>query len=122
MLKAEHCNAILTYFSVGNGRFYVRKFGRTGGLVVAMTLLSSCGGAMGGGCSGIEMDTQVARFGNTDVTIRNTSDEPKLVTLAVVDGEGVDIHSETFRVDSKDIKKANAGTLSDDLQIDIRCE
>lgn len=95
--------------------------GRTAGIVALSALLTGCG-AIGGGCSGIEMDTQLGRFGQTDVTLRNTSDEPKLVTLAVVDQDGAEIHSQTMHVGPRDFTETDAGTMSEDLRIDISCE
>jgi len=99
----------------------MRNFGRFGCVIAVSAFLTGCG-AVGGRCSSVEMDTQVERFGNTNVTLRNTSGEPKLVTLAVVmKSDGAEIHSETVRVDAKDVAQANVGTMDDELRLDMSC-
>lgn len=84
--------------------------------------LTGCG-ALGSGCSGVEMNTQPGMFGQTEIILRNTSDEPKLVTLAIVDEEGEEISTQTMRVDSKDIAETAVGNMRDGVSIEMAsCE
>ncbi|WP_123639980.1 hypothetical protein [Tsuneonella flava] len=71
--------------------------------------LASCG-ALSDGCSDVEMTTQPGMFDQTEISVRNTADEPKLVTLAIIDSDGSEINSETMRVASKDIVETAAGS------------
>ena len=58
------------------------------GLIAATALLAGCGGGAKG-CSGVTLETeQNEMFGRIDATITNKTNEPKLVTVAIVsDGE-----------------------------------
>lgn len=99
--------------------------GRTAGIVAVSALLTGCD-AIGGGCSGVEMQTEYNDlFSQLEVTVRNTSDEPKLVTLAIVDSDGSEINSQTLRVDTKDIAETAVGNLRNrddgDVQL-VSCE
>lgn len=86
-------------------------------------LLTGCGGAIGGGCSGVEMDSKPGMFGQTEISVRNTSDEPKLVTLAIVDSDGTEINSETMRVDAKDIGETAVGNMREGMEVElVGCE
>lgn len=104
----------------------MRNIGRMGCAIAVSAMLTGCGGAIGGGCSGVEMQTEYNDlFSQLEVTIRNTSDEPKLVTLAIVDSDGSEINSQTLRVDTKDIAETAVGNLRNredgDVQL-VSCE
>tara|TARA_R110000824_G_scaffold27803_6_gene94012 strand:+ start:3810 stop:4055 length:246 start_codon:yes stop_codon:yes gene_type:complete len=80
---------------------------------------------IGGGCSGVELTTTPNRYSGTmmDVTIRNTSDEPKLVTTAIIDSDGSEINSKAMRVDAKDIVETSVGNMRDGVKIElVSCE
>lgn len=95
---------------------------RMTGVAVVSSLLAGCG-AMGGQCSGVEMETGPGMLGQTEVTVRNTSAEPKLVTLAIVDSDGSEINSQTMRVDAKDIEETAVGNMRDGVEIKLtKCE
>lgn len=90
---------------------YMNLLGRTAGIVAVSVLLTGCD-AIGGGCSGVEMETEYDDYlDRLDVTIRNTSGEPKLVALASVGSDGSEINSQTIRVDAKDIAETAVGNM-----------
>jgi len=101
----------------------VKNIGRIGCAIAVSAMLTGCG-ETGAGCSGVDMSTEYNDlFSSSDVTVRNTSDEPKLVTLAIVDSDGSDINSQTMRVDAKDIAKTSVGNMRDGVNIElVSCE
>lgn len=71
----------------------------------------------------MELSTEPSRFGRTSVTVRNTSNEAKLVTLAIVDSGGSELQSLPVRVDSKDIFQRDLIGVQDGASIEmIECE
>ncbi|MBD2841406.1 hypothetical protein [Erythrobacter rubeus] len=69
------------------------------------------------------MRTEPGRFGQTSVVVRNTSDEPKLVNLAIIDSDGSEINSQSMRVDSKDVVETAVGNMREGVSIEMTsCE
>lgn len=89
--------------------------------------LSACGGAAGG-CSGIELETRPYRgTGTFDFAVRNTSDEPKLVTVGFTRGGSSQTTENSFRVDAKDVEERSVGPMRQEAREGgsielIRCE
>ena len=83
-----------------------------GGLLAATIVLAGCGGGGAKGCSGVTLETeQNGLYGTLDATIKNTSNEPKLVTVAIVtDGERG--KESTMRVDAKGIAETSVGNMT----------
>lgn len=62
---------------------------KASGLLIASTLMASCSGGATGSCSGIELDVQPYGLPtNVHLYVKNSSDEPRLVRLDVVDPDG----------------------------------
>lgn len=101
----------------------MKNFGRIGCAISVSAILTGCG-ALERGCSGIDMNTKYNDlFSSSDVTVRNTSDEPKLVTLAIIDSDGSEINSQTMRVDAKDVAETSVGNMRDGVEIKlVSCE
>lgn len=105
----------------------MRIIGRIGCAIAVSAMLTGCGGAIGGGCSAVEMETKLRPgfpSNSLDVTLVNTSAEPKLVTLAIVDGDGSEINSQTMRVDAKGVAETSvAGRMREGVEIElVSCE
>ncbi|WP_417623122.1 hypothetical protein [Parasphingorhabdus sp.] len=85
--------------------------------------LASCG-SITGGCSGIEFDAKRNDvFDLIDVSIRNTTDEPKLVTIAAIGSDGEEIKRNTMRVNAKDIAETKVVNMKEGRTVDlIECE
>ena len=83
------------------------------GLIAATALLAGCGAGGGAkGCSGVTLETeQNEMFGRIDATITNKTNEPKLVTVAIV-SDGERGKENTMRVDAKDVAETSVGNMT----------
>lgn len=82
------------------------------GGVAATVLLAGCGGGGAKGCSGVTLETeQNDLFGTIDATITNKTNEPKLVTVAIVN-DGERGKENTMRVDAKDVAETSVGNMT----------
>tara|TARA_R100001244_G_scaffold71741_3_gene58059 strand:- start:13019 stop:13333 length:315 start_codon:yes stop_codon:yes gene_type:complete len=94
--------------------------------VMMSAFLASCGAVGGNGCSGIEMVTDYNDlYGSVDVTLRNTTSEPKLLTVALVGSDGKELKSNSLRVDAKDIADTRVSNMRsrEDIEIELtRCD
>lgn len=80
---------------------------KAGSLLIASTLLVNCSGDAPSGCSGIDLDVQPYGLPtNVHLYVRNSSDEPRLVRLEVVDQEG--------NVTDRAVVSAPAGGIGED--------
>lgn len=96
-------------------------------ILLSAASLSACSGAAGG-CSGVELETRPYRgTGTFDFSVRNTSDEPKLVTVGFTPGGSDRMTENSFRVDAKDIADRSVGPMRQEAREGgnielIRCE
>lgn len=80
---------------------------KVSGLLIASTLMANCSSDAPGGCSGIDLDVQPYGLPtNVHIYVRNSSDEPRLVRLDVVDPDG--------NVTDRAVVNAPAGGIGED--------
>lgn len=101
----------------------MRKIRNVGATVIATSLLAACG-QMGGTCSGVELNTEYnPNYRSAKITLKNLSDEPKLVTVTVFRPDGSPSTSNTIRLVAKDIVSSVISSVTEEHKIEIAsCE